>query len=96
MNLNIEYVQESCPTSDCGIVFFVSLSYQQKRREDHQWFYCPNGHMIHYTGKTDAQKLRELKQEKDFEIADLQRQLREAQKPKPKPRKKRAVKRVKP
>jgi hypothetical protein len=28
----------------CGVVFAVTDSYQARRREDHERFFCPNGH----------------------------------------------------
>lgn len=43
----------------CGIVFGMSAETMQRRRNDHDWFYCPNGHAQHYTGKSEAEKLRE-------------------------------------
>jgi len=43
----------------CGCVFGMEEGFMRDRRNDHQSFYCPNGHGQHYTGKTDAQKARE-------------------------------------
>lgn len=42
----------------CGVVFGVSASLNQKRLQDHGTFYCPNGHPQHYTGPTEAERLR--------------------------------------
>jgi phytoene dehydrogenase-like protein len=44
---------------NCGIAFAVPAHWCQQRRDDHQLFYCPNGHGQHFTGKSDAEKLRE-------------------------------------
>lgn len=49
-------VQTCC---NCGMTFGVESNYDAARREDHKDFYCPAGHPQHYTGKTEAQKLRE-------------------------------------
>ncbi|GAA3009220.1 hypothetical protein [Microbacterium aurantiacum] len=43
----------------CGIAFGVEARYDAARREDHKTFYCSAGHGQSYTGKTEAQKLRE-------------------------------------
>jgi septal ring factor EnvC (AmiA/AmiB activator) len=32
---------------------------RDRRLEDHKAWYCPNGHSQSYTGKTEAEKLRE-------------------------------------
>jgi hypothetical protein len=43
----------------CGILFAMPESLQDKAIEDHdRWFWCPNGHKIHYFGDTAAQKLQ--------------------------------------
>lgn len=49
-------VQNCCV---CGIAFGVETSYDTARQQDHKSFYCPAGHGQSYTGKTEAQKLRE-------------------------------------
>ena len=49
-------VEECCA---CGMVFGLPDDYQRVLREHPgQPFYCPAGHGQHYTGKTDAEKLR--------------------------------------
>lgn len=50
-------VTEVC--SDCHILFAIPMSLKDRRLEDKKSFYCPNGHCLHYTGKTEAEKLRE-------------------------------------
>lgn len=44
---------------NCSIEFAMPIDFQQKRRDDHITFYCPKGHPQHYTGKTEADRLRE-------------------------------------
>lgn len=46
----------------CGVEFGLPLGLQQARLQDHRSFYCPNGHSMHYTAKTDVEKLSEAKQ----------------------------------
>lgn len=50
-------VHEECCT--CGIAFGMTEDFMHRRRNDHKSFYCPSGHGQHYTGKSDATKLRE-------------------------------------
>jgi len=49
-------VQDCCV---CGITFGVPADFDRRRLDDHKSFYCPAGHAQSYTGKTEAQKLRE-------------------------------------
>lgn len=58
-------VIETC--CNCGIPFGITEEIRDRRLEDHESFYCPNGHGQRYTGKTEAQKLREeLARQKQF------------------------------
>lgn len=50
---------ETIACCSCGIVFGVPQAYEQKRREKHDTFYCPNGHSLHFPGKTEAEQLRD-------------------------------------
>lgn len=43
----------------CGIVFGIPTDYEERRRSDHNSFYCPSGHTNVYNGKSEAEKLRE-------------------------------------
>lgn len=43
----------------CGVTFAMTADMDRRRRNDHEKFYCPNGHGQAYLGKTEAQKLRE-------------------------------------
>lgn len=44
----------------CGIRFALESGYHKKLLEDHDlWWYCPNGHKIHYLGKTVEDVLRD-------------------------------------
>lgn len=44
---------------NCGVLFMIPDSFNSRLRETHANFYCPNGHAQYYTGKTEAEKLRE-------------------------------------
>lgn len=42
---------------ECGVEFGMTAQLYRNRVNDKRWFYCPNGHQQHFTGRTDAQKL---------------------------------------
>ena len=44
---------------ECGIEFAFREHYRQKRLDDHAVWYCPNGHKQMYSGKSEAEKLRD-------------------------------------
>lgn len=46
-----------CP--NCGMPFGISEDFEKRRRNDHADFYCPRGHVMAYTGKSDAEKARD-------------------------------------
>lgn len=56
----ITLVTQTCCYSFCGILFAVPKTWDNERRRDHSSFYCPNGHIQHYTGESDVQKANRL------------------------------------
>jgi len=50
-------VAETC--ANCGIVFGLGAHFMQERRNDHKGFYCPNGHSLSYSQKSEAEQLRQ-------------------------------------
>jgi hypothetical protein len=58
LNFTQTFVTESCCHTGCGIVFAMEQSFVKARREDHLFWFCPNGHRQHYTAQTEAQKLQ--------------------------------------
>lgn len=40
----------------CGVEFCMPTHLYEQRVKDHGWFYCPNGHQQHFTGKTEEEK----------------------------------------
>jgi hypothetical protein len=44
---------------NCGVNFGMSDELYEQRRADHKSWFCPNGHGQHFTGKSEADKLRE-------------------------------------
>lgn len=57
-----EYLHTSTLASEiccnCGMAFAMPKDYQERRRKDHESFYCPAGHRQHYLGETEETKLR--------------------------------------
>lgn len=43
----------------CGVPIAMPSEMFDRRVKDQRTFYCPNGHSQHFTGKTEAQKLRD-------------------------------------
>lgn len=58
ITLASEFVTQTCCYKDCGVTFAMTRVFDSNRRNDHEWWYCPNGHRQHYTGASDADKLR--------------------------------------
>jgi hypothetical protein len=64
MTTEIELREQTCATEGCGVTFWTTDRYDDRMKELHYAFHCPNGHVLRYPGKTDAQKLKEEKAEK--------------------------------
>lgn len=58
---------ETC--CNCGVVFGLEAGHQKRLRNNREWFYCPNGHAQHYTGKSEAQKLKDQLAKQEAEAA---------------------------
>lgn len=56
----------------CGMSFAMTTDFRRRRLDDRKAFYCPAGHGQHYSGKTEAQKLKEQleRKERDLEAAN--------------------------
>ena len=84
--------EHCCPTAGCGVSFWVTEGFDGRRREDHQGFFCPNGHTLTYGQKTAAEIERDdARNESRILRADLEsstKALRALVAAKRKPRKK--------
>lgn len=59
---------------NCGQPFGMSEAVYKRRKNDRQTFYCPEGHPQHFTGPSEADKLRdELERQKQMREAAEQR-----------------------
>ncbi len=65
-------VTEDCPT--CGVVFGVTLEFQNRRRQYADSFYCPNGHRQYYAKSNEA-RLQEQLQAEQKKLANTQFEL---------------------
>lgn len=54
--LGTNFVLETC--INCGVSFAFTRDFYDKRRDDHEMFFCPNGHQQYYSGESDKEKLR--------------------------------------
>lgn len=53
----------TCCREGCGVQFGVTTGFEDRHRQTHNVFYCPNGHSQYFPGETEAEKLkRELEQ----------------------------------
>lgn len=78
MKAEMEIEMHTCATEGCGVSFWLSEKYIERRRRDLRAFYCPNGHSLIYKGESDEARIQRLEREKlnaevssrnkDFEI----------------------------
>ena len=47
--------------SECGATYGLAREFIESRRGDGNWWFCPSGHRQHFTGKTHAQELGEVR-----------------------------------
>ncbi len=55
MQLAISFTAITCCHDGCGMTFAVPNWWEKNRRDDHTWWYCPNGHSQHFYAKSDAE-----------------------------------------
>ncbi len=57
---------------NCHVVFAITEEWQAALRKCHNWFYCPAGHVQHYTGESDEEKLKRELLTEQKRVADRQ------------------------
>jgi hypothetical protein len=93
--MKVEVEMETITCACCAVVIAANPSFFSLRREDHEEFYCLNGHGNYFPGKSEAEKLRdELAQEKRKTI-DLAQQLDKAIVPKKRGRPRKSLSTIK-
>lgn len=55
--IELELIHETCCV--CGIAFGITRDLYNRRSHDKKVFYCPNGDSLRYTGKSDAQEIKD-------------------------------------
>lgn len=79
--ITVQLVAIEC--GQCGTVFGLSETVYEKRREDHETFYCPNGHARCFTSKSKAEKLHDelikARQESEAKARELTQQIQRSQ-----------------
>jgi hypothetical protein len=73
--ITIDVVEENC--CKCKITFWLTKQHQEFLKSNKDSFYCPNGHSLHYLGKSDAQKLKDAEDVMQSQTSEITR-LREA------------------
>ena len=54
--LTRKFIVQDCLT--CEVSFAFTDEFDERRRNDHKYFYCPKGHKQYYSGKSKIEKLR--------------------------------------
>lgn len=66
------------PCVSCGVHVILPADFRQQKLKDQTNFYCPNGHVQHYTGETEIDRLKREVAAKDQSLAwEKQRRERE-------------------
>ena len=88
---NVAIKEHCCPT--CGVLFWLSATYEGRRRSDGLTFYCPNGHSLSY-GETETDRLlkgiaaiQTRLDARGRELVEARAELKACQRRKAKPRK---------
>lgn len=77
---DVTYTLRSQTCCNCGVLFGVEVGYDDRRRDDQQTFYCPNGHGQSYTQSRTKRELEQAKRELEAsrQIAASERSRRES------------------
>ncbi len=59
----------------CGVAFGLTEEYEENRRQDHVWFWCPNGHQQHYSHESREEKLKRQLEQTSSQLARTQSSL---------------------
>jgi hypothetical protein len=67
VGVGIELEIHEC--GECGVVFGISKGFMRARREDHDWWYCPNQHGWRFSGESESEKIRRQRDEARDDLA---------------------------
>ncbi len=59
----------------CDIAFSVPANWNRERMDDHESFFCPNGHKQSYQGQSEAEKLRDELLARTEELTSLKNRI---------------------
>ena len=62
-----------CP--DCGVAWGLTSDYEDRRRQDHRTFHCPNGHPLSYRQESREEKLKRQLEQTSSQLALTQSRL---------------------
>jgi len=65
--ITITVTLEHLSCAACGVLFAFDGDLMQKRRRDHQTFYCPSGHQNYFPGESDLEQLQRALEEARLE-----------------------------
>lgn len=68
VQFSVEFKEHCCWS--CDLRYYVPATWSQKRRENHDTFYCPQGHPAYFPQDNETEKLR-----KELEKAERARQM---------------------
>lgn len=71
INVSVNLTTEVCCA--CGVVFTLPCTLRETLLENHKGFYCPNGHGIHFVGKTKDEEIGDLESESMELSQEIQR-----------------------
>jgi chromosome segregation ATPase len=77
--ITIEIALEHITCANCGMVFTFDGDLLEKRRRDHQTFYCPSGHHNYFPGESDLEQLERKLKEAQLEIKRAEYRAQSAQ-----------------
>jgi hypothetical protein len=52
----VEFKPVTCSIPGCGLIFAFTVEFIQARKNDHKNWYCPNGHVLHWSGESDLER----------------------------------------
>lgn len=73
--IELNYIAINCAEEQCGVTFAIDNGFDERLRNSHRNFFCPNGHTNHYPHKNQEEILRERLSAKDEIIAKLEKDL---------------------
>ena len=71
--MEIDVVDLTCAVEGCGVTFWVTRGFNNRRQQDKADIHCPCGHVLAYPGKSDADVLAESRKNTVHAKAEVSR-----------------------